>query len=214
MILHFMKRDFLSSRFEWSLVAIISAVLFAVLFFNQGALIFLGYLYFFFPLAASSKISTSRWRSQHSMSRNYLLALPVPRNRIFNAILLRQMIYWIPMFIFLTIVPIFCWPKNIPYSAASYIVFEIASITIASWFSVSLVGSQLMFERITSHSSRQRRFWIYFLSTTSFFAEVIIIICPLLFALEKKVPLIIPLLIAASILWFRFNRTRRSWVGV
>lgn len=52
------------------------------------------FMFAFFP---SMMLVGTTWRSQHQMSRVYLLSLPVSRIRMFNLLVLRTLAFWIPL---------------------------------------------------------------------------------------------------------------------
>jgi hypothetical protein len=80
MIRHFLRRDFRDCRLYWASLLLITV---ASLFAGVIGLTILFWVYFMFPSMAQGYILGSPWRTQHQMSRHYLLALPISHKKLF-----------------------------------------------------------------------------------------------------------------------------------
>ena len=112
MIWHFLKRDFLDFRLWWALVAAVTFIwlvieMVAPTVFGSVSDQFLVLAYLMFAMMPQSYILGSVWRTQHQLSRHYLLALPLPHRRLFVIQHARLLPFWLPLFIVVSVGPVF-----------------------------------------------------------------------------------------------------------
>ena len=98
MILHFVKRDFDSSKHVWIIAAVFTVVLllagaYGDVAANSGFLL-MGAMLMIFGHAV---VLGTNLRSQHVMSRTYLLSLPISRTRLFRINFLRAWVFALPL---------------------------------------------------------------------------------------------------------------------
>jgi len=175
MIAHFIKRDFKTYKLAWNFL-IIGTVLFVSMSILSGfkvLLILLGYLYFFFGLIPYNNLIGVTWRSQHIMSRNYLLSLPIKREKLFHTIQLRAFIYWLPFLILQSLLPLI--PFKLPFKGIfSFSGFRYVSYLVFLLFAVLWLINMgfilpISMERITSYLTQKQRFtahlklWLFYM---------------------------------------------------
>ena len=115
MIAPFIIRDFKTFKMAWLFIVLFSLAAIP-LRSHSFVLSFLTMSYFLFACVPISQIVGAKNRSQHVMSRNYLLALPINRKRNFLYLIVRIQIFLVPLILL----------------AASLLVFFVAKYRTAS----------------------------------------------------------------------------------
>ncbi len=218
MIFHFMKRDFVSHRLPWFILALFTAA--SLLLFRSSHLIYMAllYSYLLFAMTPMAELTGAKWRSQHVMSRSYLLALPVERKRLFWFTQWRAMVFFLPMIALSYILPTFLpeahriyvnfMPKDFPFG-----LYHILVILMVVWMLNSMISLPLGFEKVWSYPSQQRRMLAYIKLIGAFLFELglIILSCSETFFYASKP--IFPLVVTGFVAFVRFYLTRRSWLN-
>ncbi len=98
MILHFLKRDLLDFKIGWLFIGFLTilCVLSAKFWENTWSLGILFYVYVLFGMLPIQAILGSVWRSQHRLSRHFLLSLPLPHKNLFLIQNVRLLIFALP----------------------------------------------------------------------------------------------------------------------
>lgn len=167
MITHFLKRDFRDYQVYWVMTGLLIGVLLAF-FFATDILLYLHlatYAGFFLAFLPVNYLTGVTWRAQHIMSRNYLLALPVSRKRMFHLILIRMLVFWIPLWGLALYLP-FELNRAIPYTLQHYPEYVLLVLIGSFWLLNLVVRMQLRFEVITRYMDRGARIraWLGMLS--------------------------------------------------
>jgi hypothetical protein len=165
MLKHFIKRDFIDLQLYWVCVCGIIVVLsIASMFLGPrevkiipAAITYFLFLISTFPL---SHVLGTNWRNKHYLSRQYLLALPVSRRRLFFIQQIRIGVFNIPFYIFAIFTPLFFIKYEIlRVSFVSifciYLLFLTASVLL---YIHSLIAMTLAMEKMTSHISQSESF--------------------------------------------------------
>lgn len=220
MIWHFIRRDFNSSRFQWAILLLLtlSTLPFLLNETEHTRLIssgVLGYSYILFVLFSIHPVFGSVWRNQHSMSRYYLLALPIKRSDAFNVNILRSFVFAIPLGAFLLIEPFLVTPTGPFENLRGHIfIYWIATFLVGLWGITFLAKSQVSLERISGYVSAQTRLRRGILTFLTAIVEVWTVMG--LWALTVVAPGLIGLaglLGIIAVLYFRYLRTRKLWAG-
>ena len=119
MIAHFIRWDFNQHRSLWGLLVFVTVVAgISCIAGQSGAAIYILFLvYFIFGTNGTGSTTGSGFRTQHQMSRNYFLALPVDRKKLYNIILLRGLIFFIPLLLLVLSAPIVLVVLKLPAGA-------------------------------------------------------------------------------------------------
>lgn len=163
MIRHFIKRDFQDFLLGWMIIGILTVVAAALGLLTSSlelVIFVLGYVYFMFASWPAAQIIGSVWRTQHQMSRYYLLSLPVSHRKLFFIQQMRLAICWIPFIAWASLLPFITrvgvgltWDRwGLYYSALC--------ITVATIIHV-IIWTSLIMERIASYLPRGKRILAY-----------------------------------------------------
>jgi hypothetical protein len=153
MIRHFLRRDFRDCRLYWASLLLITV---ASLFAGVIGLTILFWVYFMFPSMAQGYILGSPWRTQHQMSRHYLLALPISHKKLFVIQQARMLVFWLPFSIFAA-----CLPFTILNSLQVYGFYYFALFVSILVFMHSQIWSALEMESISTYVPKGYRLWAY-----------------------------------------------------
>lgn len=154
MILHFLRRDFKDCQLYW--VTLIFITIGAALIGGVIGLQLLFWVYFMFPSMAQGYVLGSLWRTQHQMSRHYLLALPISHKKLFKIQQIRMLMFWLPLAILAACLP-FTILSSLRVGAFYYFALL---VSIAVWMH-SQIWSALEMESISTYVTKGRRLWAY-----------------------------------------------------
>jgi len=217
MILHFIKRDFLTHRLPWAILAL--GTLVSLKLFPSSHLLYLGlvYSYLLFAITPMSELTGAKWRSQHVMSRSYLLALPVERKKLFWLTQARALVFFLPLIALAYILPTFLPEAQRVYvnfvpKGASLGVYHVLVLLMVGWMLNSMISLPLGFERVWGYSNQRQRMMAYVLIIGAFLFELFLIIlsCSETFFYASKP--IFPLVVTGFVAFVRFYLARRSWL--
>lgn len=213
MISHFLIRDLNTHRLSWLVLILISLLLFPATWMGVDFLALLGYLYFLFPMIVLQQISGVNWRSQNIMSRNYLMALPIPRQVMFRWVVIRALVFCIPAFLFSVFAPVY-WEQVYDFlmiSSFMYIYIPIV-FSLFVWFICIAISMQLGIERITTYLTLQERMWEWTKYFIIHILEAMVVVTNCIFLAEITPPWF-PLIGALVIARVRYGLTRKLWLG-
>lgn len=211
MITQFLVRDLISHRLQWIilLVMTVPALIFAdflhVLFF----------VYILFCISAMNDIIGVTWRSQHVMSRNYMLSLPISRNKMFFLNQLRAFVFGLPMFIYLVCLPYTELKKPAKlFVSENFSVGQYGLVVLISmfWFFNSMFYTAVKTEKISSHLSVVQRILSHILLHGMHVIEVVVYGVPLFGYTINKFPFWVPLLVVLLLTGNKIFLARRNWV--
>ncbi|MCC7441701.1 MAG: hypothetical protein IT285_08710 [Bdellovibrionales bacterium] len=218
MLAHFLRRDFVTYRVFWIVLLVASAL--AVPYLNavddpDRPMFVLSYMYFFFAVSPLAGLIGVTWRSQHVMSRNYLLSLPVPRKRLFAWLQVRAGVFWLPYLLLCFVAPFLShsvW-RFLIYLRLEYVEFLMASVLGVFWLVNTGITMQLMTERITGYLDLRLRFAAWIILIGSYVLEVLLLFLPLVLGRRWGWgPW--PYLGCLGVLgWAHFFIARRLWLG-
>jgi len=153
MTLHFLKRDFRDFLLYWIILLILTII---ALLAGMIGLSMLVWAYFMFPSMAEGYILGSPWRTQHQMSRHYLLSLPISHKRLFVTQQIRILVFWMPLLILMSCVP-FTILTSVEFGLFYYFA---VFVSIAFWMH-SQIWSALEMESISTYLPKGYRIWAY-----------------------------------------------------
>ena len=218
MIFHFIKRDFISHRLPWTVLALMTFL--SVRLFASSHLIYMGllYAYLLFAVTPMSEMTGAKWRSQHVMSRSYLLALPVKRKKLFWFTQARALVFFLPLIALVYILPTFL-PEarhiyvNFVPKDFSFGIYHVLVLLMVVWMLNSMISLPLGFEKVWGYSTQGRRILAYVLIIGVFLFELLLIIlsCSETFFYASKP--IFPLVVTGFVAFARFYMARRSWLN-
>ncbi len=215
-MVHFILRDFKTYRLAWIVLGILTGCAFTtmLLFSSLIPLLPLGYGYFFFGLLPCT-FTGVRFRSQHIMSRNYLLSLPIERRYLFAIIQCRILIFWIPFALLILSLPFLGFPeKPTPDTPKNvYGLYSIGLLACIVWMTNSLTQMQLSSEKITSYVTQKRRALAWFKMLGLYLLELSFVIALVVGFLSLRTVydiIFVALLVGAA--WMRFYFARKSWL--
>jgi hypothetical protein len=217
MIWHFVKQDFISHRLPWAILALIT--IFSLAFFSYNHLVYIGliYAYLLFAMTPMTELTGAKWRSQHVMSRSYMLALPVDRKELFWTTQWRGLIFFLPLIAMAFILPTFLpeahriyinfVPKTFPLG-----VYHVLILVMVVWLLNCMIAIPLSFERISAIQTQQGRLWAYVRIIGVFLFELFLIIlsCSETYLYASRPTF--PLIVAGILALIRFFLTRRNWL--
>jgi len=162
MILHFIKRDFNTHRLTWAIIGLATLLgLSLAAVFGIAALGILLYAYFFLGIIPMYSLVGSNWRTQHVMSRNYMLSLPLKRSRLFLIIQVRALVFWLPFIVLAMVLLPFAQAEmerlSGKLSVIDFFVFLLCLLFNVIWFINMSIKMQISFERITSYLTQKQR---------------------------------------------------------
>ena len=215
MIAHFIMRDFRTFKFHWIVLIGISLFASPLVIFSTNFLDVLGYAYFFFGLVPQNNLTGVSWRSQHIMSRNYLLALPVERKKLFLIIQYRALVYFAPFMIYCLTAPFFStsFARGMRISSEMYPIYAIMVVFGIIWTINAMIYSQLGMEKANSYQTPQQRAKSHFKNFAIYFFEVTIIISAFFNRTILNLNLFLPLIVVFTLAVIRYIYTRRWWLG-
>ncbi len=159
MIFHWLKWDFKMFRAQWIIFGLIFGVMSATVHTHE-LIAFQGMLTFMFAIIPASKLIGAKFRSQHVMSRSYLLSLPRPRGEVYLMLLLRLQVFAIPFMAYLI-----CLPRlSLGLSLSSDLmlldqrVLQLLVPVVSIWLSAMQVNAQISIETISSYLTLTQRF--------------------------------------------------------
>lgn len=219
MIVHFLRWDFHTFRFQWAMLAV-ATLLSAPFLAHPQALQILAMLYFMFAAVPAQQITGVKFRSQHAMSRNYLLSLPIERGKNFLFVILRSGVHTLPLFLLILLAPYLQSGSRLLESLSfkNSPMFPLLVTSSLFWFACHTIEMQMNWERITTYlsSSHRLRAWIF---TTAVYMIEGAVMFALTLASTSVVgakahfPLgLIALPVSIGICAVRFRLTRRKWV--
>ncbi len=220
MIIHFIKRDFVSHKFYWAVLGIATVGAVPCMFISEAFFMALFYAYVLFSLIPINSLTGVTWRSQHIMSRNYILALPVERNRLFLMIQYRALVYWIPLVILALAAPVIV--PSFKDTVDCYPVYVLMIFPCIFWFINSMISMQLSGEKINSYLTHQKRLMEWGIIMAVFFIEVGIMlisvfgllgvpfVCEYLGDAGSKV---LPLIAVTGLAVNRFFSSKKRWLA-
>jgi len=223
-IKHFIKRDFADHQSGW--ISLLGVFLFAVAFqelflsneFQMWPLILAGYAAGLFALVAIGKISGTILRSQHLMSRNYMLSLPINREKMFFLMQIRILVFWIPLLLIAWSAPLYSTTvvDLIKHADPFFpFVYGPSVFFLIIWFLNSTLAAQVRAQRAASRITTAFNPLKFLLIFILGMAEVGIVAgsgfgLTLLFSGGSVIGLIIVLGFAI----FRYFSARTQWIGV
>lgn len=217
MIFHFVKRDFISHRLPWAILILFT--IFSLMFFSYNHLIYIGllYAYLLFAMTPMTEMTGAKWRSQHVMSRSYLLALPVERKTLFWFTQFRALIFFMPLIIFCYILPTFLpeahriyinfVPKNFPIG-----IYHVLVLVMVVWLLNCMMSLPLGFEKVWTYPTQQKRLRAYIVMIGVFLFELFLIILSCSETYLYASHPFFPLIVTSAVAFVRFYLTRRSWL--
>jgi hypothetical protein len=214
MIWHFLKRDIKDYQFYWAMVFLLVTV-FLIFFWKTSMILYLylaTYACFFLAFLPANYLTGVTWRAQHIMSRNYLLALPVPRKQMFHLILIRILVFWIPLLLFILYIP-FELNQNIPYTLHHYGEYVLLIITGAFWLINTTIGMQLRFENITRYMHQKQRIWAWIqMLTRAILESGIMVLAVITLYAYRTFHIWSALVLAWIVTYIRYRSNLRKWV--
>ena len=215
MIYHFLHRDFLSNKINWIINFIIIAICCVSAAFHPAILFILGVVLLFFAIIPLQSLTGAAWRSQHVMSRNYLLSLPVPRRKMFFIVQMRAMVFAVPVIIYALIMPFYSpFFASVVLSASShYLIYFIMLVLAIVWMINSAIFSNLIFEKITSYLTKVERTKAWMTNMVIFFGELALVICSFTMTGESFSATLLGFAVVTAIVTYRFQRTQKAWLG-
>jgi len=217
MTLHFLKWDFVKNRFAWILLLGLTLAVAPMAAKEPTLLQILFMGYFFFAILQIAPVIGTRMRSQHTLSRNYLLTLPIRRYDTFVILLIRLMVFTIPFMVLFWPVPLFFSVKELGAGAVfTWRVQWFTSVLLVPailTFMIGLVEMQLLWERtslITSRSQRALRgMGAFLMSMVELWSLMFCLAMSAIGTPASSLPAAVAVLLIAG---FRFCSTRRKWV--
>jgi hypothetical protein len=177
MISHFLKRDLKDSMVFWIVLGLMSVLILGAYWWSpsESLIMCLGWLYFIFSQFVTLNITGTLIRTDHMISRQYFLSLPLKRNSFFLITLLRLSVFYLPLWLYLIImVSLFSISRKLyllPSFYISFLVFLFAiSLTLIWWISHGLLYS-LLLERSLRFSNSTKRLLTALVPMFLFLAE-------------------------------------------
>lgn len=215
MIYHFLHRDFLSNKINWVINLIIVLVCCIGAVFHPAILFILGVVLLFFAVIPLQSLTGAAWRSQHVMSRNYLLSLPVPRRKMFFIVQMRALVFALPIIIYALLMPFYSpfFASVVLPASSNYAVYFLMLILSVAWMINSAIYSNLIFEKITSYLTKIERTKSWTVSMGIFFTELALVISSFVQSGEGIIWMLVSLVVVMAIAAYRFRSTQRAWLG-
>jgi hypothetical protein len=170
MIFHFVKRDFLDFLHWWVLLLAVTVLLTGLPYvlgkqaFLPATMVALFWLYFMFAALPEAMILGSVWRSQHLLSRHYLLSLPLPHKTLFRGLQFRMLVFWLPLLLLSILTTlIFFTNSHLPFPGPKFwLLFFLGMFVSVGLIIHDNIWSTLETERIVSYLAKRERTWAYF----------------------------------------------------
>jgi len=217
MIKHFLLRDFRTFQLLWIILAILTgcALVTSLLSSSFIPLFLLGYACFFFGLIPLVTLTGVRFRSQHLMSRNYLLSLPIQRRYLFLIIQFRSLIFWMPLILLLLLLPFLPLGEDSPFGVPKnwYGLYGIGVLSCFVWMTNSFIQGQLSSEKITAYVTQRKRAFAWLTFFAVYFGEMVLLgALAAGFLLLGTIYDVIFVALAVGLAWARFYFARKSWI--
>jgi hypothetical protein len=179
----------------------------------------LGLCYLTFAVMPAQQMVGAKFRSQHVMSRNYLLSLPIHRQTNFIYVMLRMLIYMLPLMILVFFIPKFefmLWIFPANYLINNWHLFFLIPLGCV-WFSCQQLHSVLAWETISSHLTSMQRFMAWVTVLFFYFLEFIVMAalvwCSSMPAYRGwSISPWVAVLLALAVCSFRVYQTRQHWL--
>ena len=161
MTLHFLKRDFIDFRLEWVILLIVTTLAVVVSYTPAARFSWIGLLYAYgiFAIAPLPEILGSVWRTQHHLSRHYLLSLPVPHKKLFLIQQIRLLTFCLPLMILGCLWPFLTSIGLKSFTLETWILYYFGLFISVSLLIHSMIWQTLEMERISSYLPRGERLW-------------------------------------------------------
>ncbi len=224
MLKHFLKRDFKTNWIVWAFVVISGMFAWVMsLYVSIIPVLFgLGYIYFLVAFASHFMVLGTQWRSQHCMSRYYLLALPIERKSLYLIMQCRILVHWVPLLLVLLYTPVSYYYttdggrvshgwQGMPIR--HYVVYGLGVLSAMIWMVSSSIYVQLMSEKVTCYLIQYKRIvaWLMLIGLNSIEMGVAIgFACGAFFSSSYIQFLCVAGLIVGACL--RYLWTRRVWL--
>jgi hypothetical protein len=214
MILHFIRRDFKTFRTQWALLLVMSAVAIPFLVSNPMVIQLLFMAFFMFGVTPAQQIIGAKFRSQHVMSRNYLLSLPIKREKNFLFILARLQIFMLPM-IALAFWLAIHFSTQQEQSKNWHVLVLIALYAV--YFSCQQIHGALSWEMISGYLNARQRFWAWVAALVPIMGETVVLSLLGLHSLtDQKTAALVPIWAAlvgsVAICLVRIRLTQKLWM--
>ena len=218
MIKHFVLRDFRTFQLLWIILAILTgcAVVASLLSSSFIPLLLLGYACFFFGLLPLLSLTGVRFRSQHVMSRDYLLSLPIQRRYLFLIIQFRSLIFWTPLVLLLLLVPFLPLGEDSPFGVSKnwYGLYCIGVLSCFVWMTNSFIQSLLSSEKITAYVTQRKRAFAWLKFFAVYFGELFLLGALVVgFLALGTIYDVLFVALAVGLAWTRFYFARKSWIN-
>lgn len=219
MILHFLRADFVTFRIYWVFLLIAEMVIHfgAALGLSDGVTTAASaYVCFLFGLLPLAHIIGSRYRTQHYMSRTYLLSLPIRREKLFQLLQVRSLVYWFPMIgelIFSTITPGNSAERT-SRSIVSFIALLFLGLCGLVWFINNQIRTHLYVESISSYLKMNQRMYSWFRLIMTSLLEIMFFGFASALGEVLRMPwytFAVPA--GAALAYFSYNSARKRWVN-
>ncbi len=214
MILHFVRHDLRSNRVNLLFFGITTALLLLFVSDAEDKYLYSGSLLLMLGFAIDRQIQGVRYRSQNSMSRYYLLALPIRRESMFGYIFLRGLLFLVPLFLLLMTAP-WAIAKLSRFSTAPwYFEFMVTNLAAIMAMKVILMDSHFRTEINSARTDRTIRFAYAVLNFAIFGGLASAVVASYaLFVISTKSPSWLPISVSAAIGIPMFFIARRNWIG-
>jgi predicted permease len=213
-----MKRDFKSNILLWIIsgaTTIFAAILVIFLPSFWGAAIpILGYMYFFLATIPIQGITGVKFRSQHVMSRNYLLSLPINRKQQFTIIQLRALVYWIPLILVALALPFILPRENFKgMQQINLLLYPMLLMSSIVWMINSFIRMEITTEEITSYQTQKQRFIRWAGTIILFLIEMAVVIFSWFeFFMHKGLSDYAIVIVVIGLAVWRYQAARKSWL--
>jgi hypothetical protein len=214
MIWHFFKTDLKTFKLYWVILFAITALSFIFKDTSKQVSNMTGYAYIIFALMPLHHLAGVTFRSQHIMSRNYLLSLPMSRNKLFLLTLFRASIFWLPLFGFLFYMSFnsHFFKYLVFLYQDSRIIYGLIVIMAIFWSIASSMNLQLNSEKITTYLTQHQRLRAWTLFVLFFVGEIIIVVYSLISPrLWVNMPWL-PMIILAALMINKIILIRKKWL--
>jgi hypothetical protein len=214
MILHFLKWDFKMFRTQWIILSI--AVIGSLFLRVEESILFVAF--FVFMLLPISKLVGSKFRTQHEMSRNYLLSLPVSRMKMFLILIGRLAMFATPFFLFLIVDPnrIVNWLMLSKSWFPEFTTWRLLTPFGLLWLISTSAHMQITMETMSSYQQILKRFLVYCQNFIVMLVELFLVLYFFFTAtsvLNPEVGLRILCAFGLVVLcFFRTGLTARRWI--
>ncbi len=214
MIRHFLKRDFKDYQLYWVLVFSV-AFMFGVIYRVTGILLCLYlavYTCVFLAFLPVNYLTGVTWRAQHIMSRNYLLALPIGRKKLFHMVLVRILVFWTPLWGLLFYLPV-ALNRNVPYRLNHPGAYVLLVLIGSFWLINAIIAMQLRYEEIIRYMHVRQRISAWTRMLAGALGESLLMALAL-FSLHG-VGTLLRLTTLAAAIWIAIRRYRsnlRRWI--